>query len=113
MEGHCGRDAERFMTPEAHLEILVVADGRIRTVPIAPVPIGTSARSVCWGALLSARRAAIEAAQIVDQAGQRLDQYTVYDCAMEFFGVKVLTLGQMPAFRIALALGLVARPPVA
>jgi len=48
----------------------------------------------------------IEAVRIEAEDGQ-LFLYAVYDRACEFFGVKVLTVGQMPAFRTALALGLV------
>lgn len=48
----------------------------------------------------------IEALRIEDEDGQ-IFVYSMYDRACEFFGVKVLTMGQMPTFKCAAALGLV------
>jgi hypothetical protein len=55
--------------------------------------------------LMRKMRNEFEAARI--EADDQFFIYSIYDRAREFFGVDVLTVGQMPVFRAALALGLI------
>jgi hypothetical protein len=112
MDGHCGIDAERFKAP-LYIQVLA-ADARcgyrtVMKVPLPKRPVDCEAYLQHLGRALPAEKWSedrIEALRIEDEEGQ-IFVYSMYDRACEFFDVKVLTIGQMPAFKCAAALGLV------
>jgi hypothetical protein len=117
MDGQCGLDAERFKAPfQLHLKVLA-ADARcgfrlVKEVPLPhpiPQPIDCGVLVQQMGRAVPAKvwsEDRFEALRIDDEDGN-VFVYTMYDRACEFFGVKALTVGQLPAFKHAAALGLV------
>ena len=109
MDGHCGTDAPRA----PHIQVLA-ADARCGYRPVTTLPL--SHRPADCNALLRQLGCAmpaaiwdenrIEALRIEDEEGQ-IFVYSMYDRACEFFNVEALTVGQMPAFKAAAALGLI------
>jgi hypothetical protein len=112
MDGHCGIDAERFKAP-LYIQVLA-ADAKcgyriVTKLPLRRRPADCEMYLQHVGRTLPAERWGedrIEALRIEDEYGQ-IFVYSMYDRACEFFGVKVLTMGQMPTFKCAAALGLV------
>jgi len=112
MDGQCGKDAERFKAP-LYIQVLAADASRgyrtVTRVPLRKRPVDCRAYLQHVGRTLPADKWGedrIEALRIEDEDGQ-IFVYSMYDRACEFFGVKVLTMGQMPAFKCAAALGLV------
>jgi hypothetical protein len=114
MDGQCGLDAERFKAPVyLYLQVLA-ADPKCGYRIVTKVPLRQ--RLADYGAFLRhvGRRLPaekwgedqIEALRIENEDGQ-IFVYSMYDRACEFFGVKVLNVNHMPAFKYAVALGLV------
>ncbi len=112
MDGQCGKDAERFKGP-LYIQVLA-ADARcgyrtLTKVPLRKRPVDCGAYLQHVGRTLPAGKWGedqIEALRIEDEDSQ-IFVYSMYDRACEFFCVRVLTMGQMPAFKYAAALGLV------
>ena len=115
MDGQCGLDAERFKAPfQLHLQVIATdaAHGCFRLVKQFPLP----QRPIDCGAFVQQMGRAVpaknwsedrfEALRIDDEDGN-VFVYTMYDRACEFSGVKALTVGQLPAFKYAAALGVV------
>lgn len=112
MDGQCGTDAPRFK-PALCVQILA-ADARrgyqiVKQLPLRVRPADCGAFLQQLGRNVPAKswnENQFEALRIVDEEGE-VYVYSMYDRACEHFGVAALTVGQLPAFKAAAALGLV------
>jgi hypothetical protein len=110
-----GASDERYRASvhELRWELIVAPDdnGRIQTVSEWQWQVSKSAdlqelaREIGLG-FLAKMRTRFEAVRFETEDG-RIFVYSVYDRACEFFGEKVLKVGQMPVFRAFLSHGLV------
>jgi hypothetical protein len=112
MDGKCSLDAERFKAP-LYLQILAADAGRgyrlVKRVPLTQQTIDCGAFVRDLGRAMPAKNWSedqLEALRIEDEDGN-IHVYSMYDRACEYFGVPALTLGQLPAFKCAAALGFI------
>jgi hypothetical protein len=112
MDGKCSLDAERFKAP-LYVQVLAADAARgyrlVKKLPLSQRPIDCGAFVRDLGRTMPAKNWSedqLEALRIEDEDGN-IFVYSMYDRAREFFGVAALTVGQLPAFKCAVALGLV------
>jgi hypothetical protein len=103
----------RCSSRDVHYEVLTFDSNSVGGIRIASEGLLQVSKSTDLGLyvrdrgikFLNATRNEFEALRM--EADDQLFVYSIYDRAREFFGVNVLTVGQMPVFRAALSFGLV------
>jgi len=111
MEGN-SLDAEQFEAP-LYLQVLA-SDAKcgyrlVKKLPLPQQPIDCGAFVRDLGRAMPAKNWSedqLEALRIEDDDGN-IFVYSMYDRACEYFGVPALTVGQLPFFKYAAAVGLI------